>query len=1035
MAISLKKSPKTEEPTPAPSPAPAAESPAPAAAPAAPAAPAATAAPQESTAPAPAASAENADADENAEAVGEGGEGEGEEGEKSKGAALRKFLKPLAKVVRPLAGFYTSSPKRFFAVVGCVAVVLAAGIGALLFWEKYQYSRMMSNYVSGKFARAAGGFSDYLLINPNDTDIMRMLAVTHFNAGQYDLSARVLNRLQTNYDEFENHPEIWYRKALVELPRPGFGDAATNLDHALEADGNHVPSLYLRAALVAGEGGHEEARLAFERIAGLMRENPYRDLEALILAREVDYINNLIFDRPAMALSSTPDLPSLKLAAPVPLAARTGLQVDAAGFDNRYYVPLPLPPEAVSGALPFAGMEQLIAVNLSRQAIQGEGDLDAARDYVNRLASTSENKRFGGYLAGYLAALTGEYAVAASIYAGYDDREMHPLIMRGNALWAQSGGARPGDDILGLYEKALDLEPSNALALNNMGFFKLYLGEEDMALDFLSRAFDSHPGEKTGLNLALIEIERGNAQEARGKLYSLVENVGEDNLVLTRALVIAELAMGLDQSAKEGLARWKKLEANSPAPYLIASEVHRRTGQQLLRLHELEEGLALFPENHEFSANLVLTHMSLSDVKAAQAALQKVPDSARDNFLVLAARALLTGEGNPDEAAKLFARAQAEAPLSDVFRVAEMRARFLIERDRPKEAQQAITGAVEKLDSETPPSLRALELRILAATDGAPAGEVAAEGEEIIARSDPQLNSDRIVDVARALMTLGRFKDAAERLDALLGKVPSVRGAQAAHDAYVKLGRDDDAAALKRRLDHLSGAAKKPERDDVDREASAFVIGSPSDFLQQINKALADNDAEKAVALYTQVIETGKPRLKSEAKTYLNRGSLYFVLKKYAEAADDFGKAGQLEGLAPKEMALRAYQHAFALQRMARHKDAIEELEKALAFDAGNLQYRSLHGHLLRRAERLDEAEKVLSGLLRESPLQESAYFELADLKRRERKDNDGAIRILLSLLEVAPRNVRAHRMLTDLYVSNGQPEKAEQHREIIKTL
>ena len=1015
MAISLKKNPKSEDPAPASAPAPSAPA-ASAVAPAVASAPVAAPAPAE-------------DAEEHAETGGE-------EQEKSKlSANLDKVAGPLGKAFRPVAKFYASSPKRFFAAVGCLTAVLAVTIGVLLFWEKYQYSRMMSFYVSGNFAKAADGFSNYLQVNPNDTHVMRMLAVTHFNAGNHDLSARTLNRLQTNFTEFENHPEIWYRKALLELSRPGFGDASTNLDHALEADGNHVPSLYMRAALVAGEGGHEEAKLAFERIVGLMKKESHAGLEALILAREVDFINNLTFDRPAMALSSTPPLRSLKLTAPVPLAARTGLQVDAAGFDNRYYVPLPLPPASSSGALPLAGMEQLIAVNLSRQALQGEGSLPAARAYVNELAKTPENKRFGGYLSAYLAALTEEYKLAAAIYQEYDDQELHPLIMRANALWAESGGAPPGEDLMALYEKALDLDATSALALNNLGFFHLYLGNEEKALDLLTRAFDSYPGEKTGLNLALIEIERGNAQEARNKLYSLLENVGEDNLVLTRALVIAELAMGLDQSAKEGLARWKKLESDSPAPYLIASEVHRRTGQQLLRLHELEEGIKLFPENHEFAANLVLTHLSLNDVKAARAALSKAPDAARDNFLVLAARALLTGQDNPEEAGKLFARAQAEAPLSDVFQVAEMRARFLIESGLPEEAQRGITSAVEKLGASTPPSLRALELRILAATRAGSAGAVAAEGEGIIARTDPQLNSDRIVDVARALMALGKYQDAADSLDALLEKVPSVRGQQAAYDAYVKLGRDEDAAAVKRRLDHLAGGSVQQERQDLDRNASVFIIGSPSDFSRQINLALAENDLEKAVALYTQVIETGKPRLKSEAKTYLNRGLRYWDLKKYAEAAEDFAKAEQLEGLAPKETALRGYQHALALQRMGRHADAIEELVKALEFDAKNLQYRLLHGHLLRRADRLDEAEEVLDGLLRESPLQESAYFELAELKRRDRKDNDGAIRVLQSLLEVAPRNVRAHRKLADVYASNGQPEKAKQHHEILKTL
>ena len=1033
MAISLKKNPKTEEPTPPQVPAPAAET-----HPEAPAAPAQTApapapAPMRQSVEESAAPVESADAAESAVE-----EEEGEEGEKKKNLSptAQKTLGVLKKITGPLGKFYASSPKRFFALLSGAAVVAALAVTAVVFWEKYQYTRMMSNYEDGKFVQAAEGFNDYLLVNPNDTDIMRMLAVTHFNAGQHDLAVRVLNRLQTNYTEFENHPEVWYRKALSELPRPAFGEAAANLDHALEADGNYIPALYFRTAMAAGEGGHEEAKLAFERVIGLMNETPHSRLEALILAREVDYINNHIFNRPAMALSSTPDLPTMELAAPVPLGARTGLQVDAAGFDNRYYVPLPLPPEAVSEPLPEAGMEQLIAVNLARQAIIGEGDLPTAREYVDRLAATPENRRFGGYLSGYLAALTGEYPLAISIYAGFGGAELHPLIMQGNAQWAHSMGAPPDEETIGLYRKALDLDASNPLALNNLGFFELYLGNEDEALRLLLRSFENHPGEKAGLNLALIEIERGNAQEARTKLYSLVESVGEDNLVLTRALVIAELALGLDKSAADGLKRWKELEPDSPTPYLIAAEIHRRSGQQLLRLHELEEGLKLFPRRHEFSANLALTHLGMSDVKSAQSALRKTPDSARDNFLVMAARAMLTGRENPEEAAKLFARAQVETPLAETFRLAEMRARFLIEHDRPQQAQQAISEALEKVGGDSvPPFLRALELRIAAATDKGAADQIAAEAEEMIAKSETGFHGDRIVDLARALMEVGNTGDGVAHLEALLEQSPHARAAQAAYEGYVKLGRDDDAAALKRRLEHLAGTAEVSERTDIIKDAQTFIIGSPSDFLKQINAALASNDAEKAVALYSQVIETGKPKLRNPSKTHLNRGSLYFVLKKYAEAADDFGKAEQLGGLDAKEEALRSYQHAFALQRLARHKDAIAELEKALAHDEKNLQYRSLYGHLLRRAERLDEAESVLKSLLRESPLQESAYFELADMQRRERNDNNAAIRTLQDLVEVVPRNKRAHRILADLFVSNGQPEKADQHREILKTL
>ena len=1056
MPISLKKSPPAPTPPAQPASAPA---PAPAATPTP--APAATSVATPVPTPASPAAATPAPAGSVSGTGGTGTDGLGSAEAAIAASAESEAMEPedlgpppgrFARAMDRVSDFFHNHPNAVKVSLVGVVVLIAAAVGAGFVLDSLRYERMIADFSEGRYDDAEEGFVDHLADNPGDLEVAQMLAVARLQLNKPEDARKALAEMRGSAD-YRETADIAYLVALSYLGDPGEGADGIlerSLQTALERDGSHIPSLYLRAALAAGNGIYGEARPALERAMSLLESDPPDPRYALALALDMRRVNDFAFNRPALLLSGSPPLPFERLAQAAPLSYRTGLEVGPVGFDNRYYVPLPLPPEAVP-PVPEAEMRQLIAVNIVRQALKARADgdsasVDEAVRHVDDLAGTPENAEFGAMLSGFFKASLGRYAEAAEIYQRFPGDNIHALILRANALWADSNGAPPDAENTGLYEDALAIDGDNPLVLNNLGFFRIYEGREGDARELLERGFAKHPGEKLGLNLALIDIARGEAAEARSKLYALAGNVEQSAAPLVlRALVIAEIALGLDPDALRGLARLKELEPDSPELYIMSAEIHERANQHILLVEELENGLEKFPGHPELAADLAFAHMDLNATEQAQAALDLVAEENREHYLVLAARARVLGADGADEAAELFGRAQADAPASGALRVAEMRARFLLESGRADEAGRAVADAVAAAPSgpddsarAVPVGLQALSLRVKANTSPSPA--VAEEVEELIAGLDPQIQSDQIVDLARAMMEMDRMTRAVEHLEKLLESASSIRGSQAAYEGYLALGRDDDAAALKRRLDVLSGAVV-PERGNAAAAGLSkaprgkFVIGSRNEFLEKINKALAANDAQLAVDLYTQVIQTGEPKLKSPARTHLNRGSLYSILKKYPEAAADFAEAEKIGGLNDKESALRSYQHAVALQRMRDYPKALREVEKALVVAPDTPHYRSLHGYILRRVKRVDEAEKIFQGLLRASPLQESAYYELADLLRRERGDVTGAIRILQSLLEVDPRNKRAHRMLVDIYVSNGQPDKAEQHRGILKTL
>ena len=358
MPISLKKSPPAPTPPAQPASAPA---PAPAPTPAATPAPAATSVATPVPTPASPAAATPSPAGSvsgTAAPGGTGTDGLGSAEAAIAASAESEAMEPedlgpppgrFARAMDRVSDFFHNHPNAVKVSLVGVVVLIAAAVGAGIFWENVRYERMIAAFSEGRYDDAEEAFVDHLADNPGDLEVAQMLAVARLQLNKPEDARKALAEMRGSAD-YRETADIAYLVALSYLGDPGEGADGIlerSLQTALERDGSHIPSLYLRAALAAGNGIYGEARPALERAMSLLESDPPDPRYALALALDMRRVNDFAFNRPALLLSGSPPLPFERLAQAAPLSYRTGLEVGPVGFDNRYYVPLPLPPEAV----------------------------------------------------------------------------------------------------------------------------------------------------------------------------------------------------------------------------------------------------------------------------------------------------------------------------------------------------------------------------------------------------------------------------------------------------------------------------------------------------------------------------------------------------------------------------------------------------------------------------------------------------------------------------------------------------------------
>ncbi|MBD8528158.1 tetratricopeptide repeat protein [Pseudomarimonas arenosa] len=171
-------------------------------------------------------------------------------------------------------------------------------------------------------------------------------------------------------------------------------------------------------------------------------------------------------------------------------------------------------------------------------------------------------------------------------------------------------------------------------------------------------------------------------------------------------------------------------------------------------------------------------------------------------------------------------------------------------------------------------------------------------------------------------------------------------------------------------------------------KAAALLSAIPASNVHQVSLARKDPWSKALVSA-----DQGSRQLTRKAVSAANQG-------RTGEAAALFGAAVVRDPEGPEER----INYALALARLGRHKDALDQIERALQLaptgSGIHIKARLEHGRLLAEAGRLKEAESVLQRLTIEHPAESAAFTELSRLLH-SRGDLTGAVQAYTALRQL----------------------------------
>ena len=203
-----------------------------------------------------------------------------------------------------------------------------------------------------------------------------------------------------------------------------------------------------------------------------------------------------------------------------------------------------------------------------------------------------------------------------------------------------------------------------------------------------------------------------------------------------------------------------------------------------------------------------------------------------------------------------------------------------------------------------------------------------------------------------------------------------------------------------------------------------------SDLLKQARGVLSEEKYDDALALFTEVVETS-PYEEEVALALQNIGAIQYTKKDFATAAKTLEQALNMNILDSKNETVARKNYAFALASSADPKRAITEFQKLRVLDPVNeVDYVYYAGLSALSGGSHDEAEVLLSEVIALDATYRQAYFSLASLYLQLDALNK-SVNILQQYLEIDPKNAKAHRNLSKIYLNLGNQQLAEDYAKL----
>ncbi len=215
---------------------------------------------------------------------------------------------------------------------------------------------------------------------------------------------------------------------------------------------------------------------------------------------------------------------------------------------------------------------------------------------------------------------------------------------------------------------------------------------------------------------------------------------------------------------------------------------------------------------------------------------------------------------------------------------------------------------------------------------------------------------------------------------------------------------------------------------------SGVSYASPTENIalaSQGYKALAAGDANSAIKLFDQAIDSRELPVENLANALLNRALAHQTKAMHEQALNDYSTALTLDAMAPSLRATALYNRGLSHYKLSKHSLAIEDYTNALLLNPTLPQAFYSRGYALKDNGQLLFAITDFNRALKlKHPDPASVHYALAEVFLKLRR-NDDARRELSETLKFKPNHADAKAQLDSLGVASLTPAPSEQTKVV----
>ena len=650
-------------------------------------------------------------------------------------------------------------------------------------------------------------------------------------------------------------------------------------------------------------------------------------------------------------------------------------------------------------------------------------------DEIIEARSDAFGSLLGQFVAAYYHVKKGRFVEAADIYRSIRTADLDNSLAsqyEGTAFWLSQEGALPDPRVLDAYESAIESNPKNSVALNNLAFLNLNLGEIEKAkkLIDLAAAIDN-VNPHIVFNILVIDVVNGSTdfEHSLTRIESLVGKWPNSIAVLELASEISILSQ-LSSSAVSYLEQIME-RAPSVKHAVRIADLYRHNGQFRVAISELQKAHELFPHNNDLTGLIALYYAKSGDYNTASETMRKYKLPAGGQ-LGLYIRAIATDDIEAGEEAFNLALPSHKTDIA--MELTRIHLRNKDTKLAVQTLQRARDHAEVSNQLDLVLSLESLQLRLESEDDDS--FQLGEKVDDLASRVSKSENATALLDLVWTYYNIGIYQAGIDLLSIIRrqpARLPLLR--KALLIGHENLGNTDDVARIKGEV-----------YDDIVEAESGLSFEKYEtrlSLLKAINSAVRGQEYELALGLY-QGLTTGKffdPQ--KAAVDHQNRGALHLALHNFEMAVADFRKGIKLAVNEEQREAIH-YNYVQALVQTKDYTVAENEINQSIKTAGPDFKhlraYERLFAGVLFFQEKYDRARTLYLSLISKYPRDPSNYIGIANIEMR-REDFKSAINILVDGLDIAPDNINIHRLIQNAYHRLGRINEAERHKKIIENI